>query len=96
MPAMPIADSSAPIVVGIRQTKQRHEDHHRYRRSRVVAERLEDDHHRQEDDREHGQEDRQGELVGRLLAVGALHEGDHAVQEGLPWFGGDHDHDAVG
>src|SRR5208283_3428961 len=40
--------------------------------------------------------DRQGELVRRLLAVGAFHEGDHAVEEGLSRLGGDLDDDAVG
>ena len=33
---------------------------------------------------------------GRLLAIGPLHQGDHAVQEGLAGLGRDLDHDAVG
>jgi len=60
-----------------------------------VAEGLEGDHHRQEDDGEHGQEDGEGDLVRSLLPV-ALHQADHPVEEGLAPLGGDPDHDAVG
>ena len=35
----------------------------------------------QEDDRQAGQQDGEGDLVGRLLALGALDQRDHAVEE---------------
>ena len=38
-------------------------------------------HGQQEDDGEARQEDVQGDLVGRLLTLGAFHHGDHAVEE---------------
>jgi len=41
MPAMPIAESSAPMVVGIRQTSNRHEDGDRHVAAGVDGERLE-------------------------------------------------------
>ena len=50
----------------------------------------------QEDDREAGQQDVQGDLVGRLLALGAFHQADHAVQEALAGVGGDADDQPVG
>ena len=93
---MPMADSRAPMVVGIRQTKQGHQDDHRHGGPGVVAERLEGDHDRQEDDGEDRQQDGQGDLVGRLLPVGPLDQGDHAVEEGVAALRGDPDHDAVG
>ena len=40
-------------------------------------------HHGQEHDGEHGQQDGEGDLVGGLLPVGPLHQGDHAVEEGV-------------
>ena len=83
MPAMPIADSRPPIVVGIRQTssatitvadsadlaveRQRHQRH--------AGE--------QEDQRQADQQDVQRDLVRRLLARGALDQRDHAIEEGL-------------
>jgi hypothetical protein len=36
-----------------------------------------------------GDEDVQRDLVGRLLPVSALHQGDHPVEERLAGFGGD-------
>ena len=50
----------------------------------------------QEDDRQAGEEDRQGDLVRRLLPVGALDEGDHAVEERLARLGRDAHDDLVG
>ncbi len=50
----------------------------------------------QEDDGEARQEDVQGDLVGRLLALGAFHHGDHAVQEAFAGVGRDADHQPVG
>ena len=76
--------------------EQRHQDDHRHRRPGVVAEGLEGHHHGQEHDGEHGQQDGEGDLVGGLLPVGPLHQGDHAVEEGVAPLRGDADHDAVG
>ena len=96
MPAMPIADSRPPIVVGIRQTssatitvadsaicaveRQRHQRH--------AGE--------QEDERQPDQQDVQRDLVGRLLARRALDQRDHPVEERLARVGGDAHDDAVG
>ena len=41
-------------------------------------------------------QDGQRDLVGRLLPVGPLDQGDHAIQEGVTALGGDADHDPVG
>ena len=96
MPAMPMADSRAPMVVGIRHTSSE---------TRMTTDTVppanwpkgcEDHHHRQEHDGQHGQQDGEGDLVGGLLPVGPFHQGDHAVQEGVAPLGGDADDDAVG
>ena len=50
----------------------------------------------QEDDGETGQQDIQGNLVGGLLAFGAFHQADHAVQETLAGIGGDAHDQPVG
>jgi hypothetical protein len=42
------------------------------------------------------QQDGQGDLVGGLLALGAFHHGDHAVEEGLAGVDGDAHHQPVG
>ena len=83
MPAMPIADSRPPIVVGIRQTSSETEHEHRLRRARVDRERLQRDHGDQEHDRQPGQQDVERDLVRRLLPLGALDERDHPVEERL-------------
>ena len=61
-----------------------------------MRERLERHHGEHEDDGESGQQDVQGDLVGGLLAAGALDQGDHAVEERLARLGGDLHHDPVG
>ncbi len=71
------------------------------RRSRVVAlgvdrDRLERDHRQQEDDGQRGEQDVQRDLVGRLLPVRALDQGDHPVDEALPGLLRDRDDDPVG
>ena len=62
----------------------------------VDGERLQRDDGEQEDDRQAGEEDRQGDLVRCLLAVGALDEGDHPVEERLARLGRDAHDDLVG
>ena len=93
MPAIPIADSSAPIVVGISATSSA---------ISVVSEiavpanrpngtqRRDDDH---EDQRQRREQDVERDLVGRLAPLGALDERDHAVEERLPGLLGDFDDD---
>ena len=96
MPAMPIADSSPPIVVGIRHTSRATSTMIGCSASRVDGERLQRHDGEQEDDRQPGEQDRQGDLVRRLLPVGALDEGDHAVEERLARLGRDAHDDLVG
>ena len=109
MPAMPIADSSAPIVVGIRQTSSAtmHDAGDAVAGERRVSgtpgllrlgvdrQRLQGRHGEHEDDRQRGQQDVQRDLVGRLLPVGALDQRDHPVDEALARLLGDLDDDAV-
>ena len=95
MPAIPIADSSAPIVVGISATSSE---------ISVVSEievcgeqperpqRRDDDH---EDQRQPGEQDVQRDLVRGLAPRGALDQRDHPVEERLARLLGDLDHDPV-
>ena len=83
MPAMPMAESRPPMVVGIRQTSSativvadsRMLGVERQRHQRHAGE--------QEDDREPDEQDVQRDLVRRLLPRRALDERDHAVEERL-------------
>ncbi len=84
MPAMPIADSSPPIVVGIRQTSSAMStvtDDAASSASRCAngCERRRPPSRKMM--REAGQQDRERDLVRRLLAAGALDQRDHPVQE---------------
>ena len=83
MPAMPMADSSAPMVVGIRQHEQGDQHDEVLLGPAVDGEGLQGDRGQQEDDREAGQQDVEGDLVRGLLPGRALHEGDHPVEERL-------------
>ena len=60
--------------------------------AREGQQRRDDD---EEDDREPGQQDVQRDLVGRLAALGALDQRDHAIQERLARLLGDLHHDPV-
>ena len=95
MPAMPIAESRAPIVVGISATRSA---------IRVTTEaslfeysakgrRVDDDD--QEDQRQAGEEDVERDLVRGLAPLGALDQGDHLVEEALAGLLGDFDDDPV-
>ena len=95
MPAMPMADSSAPIVVGIRQTTSAMSTAIDCSAPRVDRQRLQRHHGEQEDDGERAEQDVQRDLVRRLLPGGALDQGDHPVDEGLPRLAGDPDDDPV-
>ena len=61
----------------------------------VDGEGLQGDRGQQEDEREPGEQDVEGDLVRRLLARGAFDEGDHAVEERLPGSGRDAHDDLV-
>ena len=87
MPAMPIADSSAPIVVGIRHTSSATSTMIVCSALGVDRERLQRDDREQEDDRQPGEQDVQRDLVRRLLPLGALDQRDHAVEERLARLG---------
>ena len=102
MPAMPIADSSPPIVVGIRQTRS--DDIHGDGRRRSQAGGVhavdgvghERRHGEEEDDRQPGDHDVQRDLVRRLLTLGAFDKRDHAIEERLARVRGDLDLDVIG
>ena len=96
IPAMPIAESSAPIVVGMRATR---------RAIRTVCEsggagveRVRPQRHDrgEERDRQAGEEDVERDLVRRLAALRALDERDHAIEERLARLLCDLDHEPVG
>ena len=93
MPAMPIADSRPPIVVGIRHTSSatstvtvtgvpclRDVD-------AVDRERQQRHRREQEHDRQRRQQDVERDLVRRLLPLRALDHRDHAVEERLARVG---------
>ena len=95
IPAMPIAESSAPIVVGIRHTSSATRIDDRLLGVGEHRERLQRDGRQQEDDREPGEQDVERDLVRCLLTRRALDEGDHPVDEGLARSGGDPHDDLV-
>ena len=83
------------MVVGMRQTRSAT----RATVSTIVpaydAERPQRHDGHQEDDRQARQQDREGDLVGRALALGALDQGDHPIEERLARVGRDADDEAV-
>jgi hypothetical protein len=81
MPAMPIADSSAPIVVGIRQTSSA------IRTVRLMTE--------QEHDRHEREQNRERNLVRSPAALGAFDHRDHAVEEAFAFLARDADDDSI-
>ena len=89
MPAIPMADSSPPMVVGMRQTRRATSTvtvtgvPWPARVHAVERVRQQGGGGEQEDDGEPRQQDVQRDLVRRLLALGALDHGDHAVEEGF-------------
>ena len=83
MPAMPIAESKPPIVVGMRHTSSATRTGTAHGPTAVGRERLEGRDGQEENDREPGQQDRERDLVGRLLPRGALDQRDHPVEERL-------------
>jgi hypothetical protein len=93
---MPIADSNAPIVVGIKRHEQRNQNDHRDRAARVGDVARDGCRREHEDDGQADQQNVQRDLVRRLLPLGALHQLDHAIEERRSWGRGDADHDPVG
>ena len=83
MPAMPIADSRPPIVVGIRQTSSDTSTKIGLRRAEVDRKRLQGDDREQKDDRQAGEQDIERDLVRRLLTLRPFDERDHPVEEGV-------------
>ena len=101
MPAMPIADKSPPMVVGIRQTSRETRTATVGTRSRSRLPDAEDrvrmqrNNGEQEYQGQAGDQDVQGNLVGRLLPFRSLDQGDHAIQKGLAGIRRDADLDLV-
>ena len=95
MPAMPMADNRAPMVVGIKRHEQRHQHHHRYRAAGIGRVTRDGDGRKHEDDGEAGQQNVERDLVRRFLPLGALDQPDHAVDEGRALRRGDADADPV-
>ena len=83
MPAMPIAESSAPIVVGMSATSSAISTVCESSRARVDRERPQRHDRGEERDRQAGEQDVERDLVRRLAPLGALDERDHAVEERL-------------
>jgi hypothetical protein len=82
MPAMPMADSRPPIVVGYqRDEAARSEDHGDESAGINHEARLQGDDDDQEDHRHAGKQDVERNLVRRLLAFGAFDHRDHAIEE---------------
>ena len=69
------------------QQRNQHKD--RLRRLGVHGERLQRDHGQQKDDGEAGEQNAERDLVGRLLAGGALDQRDHAIEKSFAGIGGD-------
>ena len=82
MPAMPMAESRPPMVVGIRQTNSAPSTRTRHGAAGIGGEAREGDDRDHEDERQAGEQDGQRDLVRRLPALGAFDHGDHAVEEG--------------
>ena len=83
------------MVVGMRQTRSATRATVSTEVPAYCAERPEGHRRHEEDDRQAGQQDRQGDLVGRALALGALDERDHPVEERLARIGRDADDQPV-
>ena len=96
MPAMPIAESSAPIVVGASATSSAIRVAIEIARVRVTRERSECHHDGEEDQRQSGEQDPERDLVRGLAPLGALDERDHPIQEALAGALSDLDEDPVG
>ena len=91
---MPMAESSADGGRDQRH-EQGHQHHHRNRTAGIGRVAGNGDGREDENDGEAGKQDIERDFVRRLLPLGALHQLDHAVDEGRPLCGGDADADPV-
>ena len=102
IPAIPIAESSPPIVVGMRQTRRATRTVTVTGAPRPGARRSEEGEGQQrragdqEDDRHRGEEDREGDLVRGLPAARPLDHRDHPVEKRLARVRGHADDEPVG
>src|SRR6201987_835801 len=96
MPAMPMAESSAPMVVGSSVTNNAARDNDRNRALRIRHVARDSRGREHEDDGEADQQDVERDLIRRLLPLRAFHQPDHAVEEGRAGRGGDAHADPVG
>ena len=81
MPAIPIAESSAPIVVGISETRSAISTVCERSRVRVERERPQRHDRGEKGDRQSGEQDVERDLVRCLAPLRALDERDHPVEE---------------
>ena len=96
MPAMPMAESSAPMVVGMRVTNSATSTMTGDLAAGIRRKAWDARHREDEDDRHAGQEDVQRDFIRRFLPLGAFDKPDHAVEEGRALRGGDAHDDPVG
>ena len=96
MPAMPIAESRPPMVVGNQTDQQRDEYKHRLRRSRVNREWLQRNHGQQEDDGQTRQQNVERDFIRSLLPLCAFDQRNHPVEEGLARIRSDAHFDHIG
>ncbi len=89
MPAMPMAESNPPMVVGMRHTSSETSTKTVCGALRVDGERLQRYHRQQKDDGEAGEQNAEGDFVRRLLARGAFDQRDHAIEKSFSGIRGD-------
>ncbi len=95
MPAIPIAESRAPIVVGISATRSAIRVTIEAPVPVKTGEGAQGDDDGEEDEGQPGEQDVERDLVRRLAPLGPLDQVDHPVEEALPGLLGDLDHDPV-
>ena len=88
MPAIPIALSNPPIVVGIKQTKRATRTGMVKSTRRGYPKGFQRHHSDQKDECQRREQDGQSDLVWSLLARCTFDQGDHAIQKGLTWVRG--------
>ena len=96
MPAMPMAESSAPIVVGISVTKSATSAITPIVAAGIGGEARDRGDGEDEDDGQPDEQDVERDLVRRLLPLRALDQRDHPVEERVPARRGDADDQPVG
>ena len=79
---MPMADNSAPIVVGMSVTNSATRDYHRDRAAGIGHIARDRGCGENEDDGQANQQDIERNLVWRFLSFGAFDQPDHAIEEG--------------